>query len=467
MAELSVAQRAVLGQILERVPDSVLKTLSSAVAQMPGARAAALSVMLADEAIDRARRAIAFAPLLPMFRPRADGVEAVTFPAAVLPRLWKAAASREPHLLLTLDDYHPIEESPQMQAVADRICMAAAAAVRDRPDVVWPAEGWDPAVRERGLDDLARCFDLASLARRLLLNLPDLVLRPTPDQQAELRLVVRDSGEVTADGGPRMLEIMFAHLADASLILRLVVQSSTSSAQAALLSESEMARFVNRLIGEVEARVTRIAAHRPGSRVDPETDAGPGLRADLAWCADALGELEVTLKLDPQGAWGRQAREARERINRSLAATLRSLDKAMDRLMPSRSVKIGGRMTKQVPDLEAEAPSLEAVQEAIVLLTLLGALRPAAPVFGCEALRSQLVQGLTERVIEYVDGLVEAINASEAPEPRRTLALIETLAKCLLLIEATDAARTVRRRGAAAGARAYPDATSLPSPRAA
>lgn len=463
MAELSVAQRAVLAQMLERVPDSVLKTLSGAVAQMPGGRAAALSIMLAEEAIDRTRRAIAFAPLLPMFRSRADGVEALVFPAAVLPRLWKAAASREPHLLSLLDDYRPIEENPQMQAVADRICMAASAAVRDRPELVWPAEGCNPAERESGLHELALCCDLAPLARRLLRNLPHLILRPTPDQSAELRLVIRDAGEVTPDGGPRMLEIMFSHLADASLILRLVVQSSTSPAREALLSESEMSGFVNRLIGEVETRISRIAAHRPG----PKTDPGPGLRADVAWCAETLGELDITLKLDPEGAWGRQAREARERINRTLANRLRSLDKALDRLMPSRRAPTAGRMTRLVPDLEAPAPGVEAVQEAILLLTLLGALRTAAQVFGCEALRSQLEQTVNERIIDYVDLVVEAINAGSAPDPRRSLALVETLAKCLLLIDATDAARTVRRRAAVAGARAYPDATSLPSPRAA
>ncbi|WP_428150598.1 hypothetical protein [Brevundimonas sp.] len=460
MAELSVAQRAVLAQMLERVPDRVLKTLAGAVAQMPGERAAALSIMLADETIDRRRRAIAFAPLLPMFQRRPDGVDALTFPSGVLPRLWKAASGKEPELLLVLDDYRPIEENPKMRAVADRICVAAAAAVRDTPDIVWPVGG-DEAVRARGLDELALCFDLAAMARRGLLNLPDLILRPTGDQLAELRLLIRDCAEITTDGGPRMLEIMFAHLGDASLILRLVVHSSKASAKEGLLSESEMAGFVNRLIAEVEARVTRIASHKPGAKADP----GPGLRADIAWCAETLGELDITLQLDPEGIWGKQAREARERINKSLSGTLRSLDKTMDRLMPSKAVKTAGRMTKQAPDLDAEAAPLEAVQAAILQLTLLGALRTAAQVFGCEGLRVQLVQSVTERVTTWVDLVIEAVNAGEAPDQRKSLAMVETLAKCLLLIEATDAARTVRRRAGAAGARASLDEER--SPRAA
>ena len=33
-------------------------------------------------------------------------------------------------LLLILDDYRPIEDNPKMRAVADRICVAAAGAVR-------------------------------------------------------------------------------------------------------------------------------------------------------------------------------------------------------------------------------------------------------------------------------------------------------------------------------------------------
>jgi hypothetical protein len=460
MAELSVAQRAVVAQMLERVPDSVLKTLSGAVAQMPGARAAALSIMLADETIDRRRRAIAFAPLLPMFRPRPDGVDSVNFPSGVLPRLWKAAASREPDLLLILDDYRPIEDNPKMRTVADRICVAAAGAVRDQPDLIWPLSG-DEETRRKGLEELALCFDLAAMARRGLLILPDLILRPTGDQLAELRLLIRDSAEITADGGPRILEIFFAHLGDASLILRLVIHSSKAAAKEGFLSESEMAGFVNRLLVEVEARITRIASHKPGAKADP----GPGVRADVAWCAETLGELDVTLQLDPESGWGKQAREARERINGALSKTLRSLDKTLDRLMPTRDAKTTGRMTRKVADLDAEAAPLEAVQAAVVLLTLLGALRTAAQVFGCETLRHQLVQSTSERVTTWVDQVIEAVNAGDAPDQRKSLAMVETLAKCLLLIEETDAARTVRRRAGAAGAR--PSLDSTHSPRAA
>lgn len=463
MAELSLDQRAVLAQMLERVPDHVLMALSGAVAQMAGQRAAALGVMLADEALDRRRRAIAFAPLLPMFQARRDGVQALSFPPSVLPRLWKVASGKEPDILETLDDYRPIEDSPRMRMVADRICQAGATAARDQAEIVWPSAGADAEARETGLSELALCFDLAAKARRGLSNLPDLISRPTPDQLAELRLLVRDAGEMSPDGGPRMLEILFAHLGDASLILRLVVHASKASNREGLLSGSEMACFVNRLIVEVEHRVTRIAAFASGSK----TDTGQVLRSDIAWCAETLGELDLTLQLDPEGSWGRQAREARERINASVSRTLRSLDRTLDSLMPERSVKTSGRMTKRAPDLDAAAPPLGLVQTAVAQLTVLGALRTAAQIFGCESLRHQLVQSVTERITSYVDQIIEAVNDGSAPEPTRSLALIETLAKCLLLIEATDAARTIRRRAGSAGVRTCDGAAPEVSHRAA
>ena len=446
MAELSVAQRAVLAQMVERLPDRTLKTLSLAVAQMPGDKARALSQMLAEEGVDRKRRAVAFAPMLPLFAPRRDGVEGLTFPAAILPRLWKAASATAPNLLTTLDDIRLREDDPTVVAVADRFCVAASGVIRDKADVIWPAVSGREAERDAGLVELSRCFDLAVLARRALKSLPHWILRPTPDQQAELRLLIRDAGEITPDGGPRMLEILFAHLADASLVLRLVVHSSRSSDKEGVLSGSEMAVFVNRLLAEVEARVARIGAFKPAAGSDP----GPQIKADIAWCAETLAELDMTLQLDPNGEWGKTARDARARINRGLSATLKSTDKALDKVLPLQRVQTAGRMTREAPDLD-QAVAPEAIQTAVALLTLVGAMRTAAQIFGIEGQRSQLVQSVIDRITSFVDLTIEAVNAGDLADETRVLGHVETLAKLLLLIDATEQARTARRRAAAAG----------------
>lgn len=450
MSGLSTAHRAALAALIERASDDVLTKLTAVAAALPGARALELGDMLAGETRDRARRRLVLAPLLPMFRPRVDGVEAMTFPAAVLPRLWAVASSREPVLLPRLD-----REGPDVVAIADRICLAAAAAVRDHPDQIWPAD-IDPEGREAGLADLAACLDLAHLARRGLPSIEVWLKRPDGDQIAELRLMLKDCAGIHLDGAQRVLEMLFAHLDDAVLILRIVTQSSCSSGQEGFLSASELAGFVERLIAGVDTRVARIAAFEPGSdlaAVDPVIE-------DLTWCADVLNELDVTLTLNPLSVWGKSVRDGRVSIAGQLSAFLRAADRAVDKALPMERVQTAGRMTRKSPRLDAPVQG-ETVQAVRHLLKLVGAVRGPASIFGAESDRKNLVESLTDRLTDYADQVVHLVNDGEAPDEVNALRLIELAARCLDLIDARTAARTVRRRAAVAGAaKAGPKASS-------
>ena len=441
MSGLTVAHRAALAALIERATDDVLVKLSSVAVALPGARALELGDMLAEETRDRARRRLVMAPLLPMFRPRADGVEAMTFPAAVLPRLWKAGSAREPALLPRLD-----KDGPAVVAVSDRICLAAAAAVRDRPDMIWPID-LEPERRERGLADLAACLDLAHLARRGLPSLETWLKRPDGDQIAELRLLLKDCAGIHLDGTQRVLEMLFSHLDDAVLILRIITQSSCSSTEEGFLSASELSGFIERLIVGVDARVARIGAFRPGSdlaAVDPVIE-------DLTWCANVLSELDVTLTLNPLSVWGKSVRDARVALSGQLSAFLRAADRAVDKALPLERVQISGRMTRKSPQLTAPVQG-ETVQAARNLLKLVGAVRGPASTFGAESDRKILVDSLIGRLTDYADQALLLVNDGEAPDELNALRLVELAARCLDLIDARPVARTVRRRAAVAGA---------------
>lgn len=441
MSGLSVAHRVALAALIEQASDSTLTKLSSAAVALPGARAQELADMLAEEVLDRRRRRLVLAPLLPMFRPRPDGIEAMTFPPTVLPRLWKAGSSREPDLLCRLDD-----EDASAPAVADRICVAAAAAVRDRPDMIWPS-GIEPQRREQGLADLAACLDLAHLARRGLPSIEIWLKRPDGDQIAELRLLIKDCAEIHVDGAQRVLEMLFSHLDDAVLILRIITQSSCSSGREGFLSASELSGFVERLIAGVEARVTRIGSFRAGSdlaNVDVVIE-------DLTWCANVLNELDVTLTLNPLSVWGKSVRDARVSIAGQLSAFLRAADRAVDKALPLERVQIAGRMTRKSPQLTAPIQG-ETVQAVRHLLKLVGAVRGPASIFGAESDRKKLVESLTDRLSDYADQALTIVNDGEADDEVNALRLVELSARCLDLIDARDAARTVRRRAAVAGA---------------
>lgn len=441
MAGLSVAHRVSLTALLARCPEPALKAVAAAVAPMAGGRAAELRMMLAEETRDRTRRARVMAPISPMFRARADGIAAMTFPPHVLPRLWRAAREGEPQLLPCLD-----EDDPSAVTVADRFCQAAAAAVRDQPDLVWPPED-EPAARQAGLADLAVCLDLAHLARRGLPSLEIWLKRPDGDQIAELRLLLKDCAEVHPDGAQRVLEMLFAHLDDAVLILRIITQTSLAAERESFLSDSELAGFVDRLIAGVDVHARRIEAFKPGG----DTTRVDAVIADFNWCAGVLGELDVTLTLNPQSVWGKSVRDARVTIAKRLTGLLRAADKAVDEALPLERVQIAGRMTRKAPRLSAPVDG-PAVEAALSLLKLVGSSRGPASTFGCEADRKTLVDALTDRLSDYADQALRMINDGEAEDEGHAMGLVELVAVYLDHIDATEPARTVRRRAAVAGA---------------
>ena len=439
MAELSVAHRAIVAQLIDHCPDNLLAQLADMTAGVPGDRAQAIASMMRAAQLDRARRSVALGPLLPMFTPRPDGVEAVHFPSQVLARLWTLAAGREPELLPLLDD------EDRAAVVADRIGLAAAAAVRDQPDVIWPA-GLATADRTRGLEELAACLDLLHLARRGLPSLVHWIGRPDGDQQAELRLLVRDAAALQPDGAGRIVEILWAHLAEASLILRIVTQTSGAAGRESFLSSSEMAGFVDRLIAGVNTRTERIAAFRPAAGLGGVE----GLTTDVMWCSGVVTELDVTLSLQPDSPWGRSVREARVRVAGQLVNLLKISEKSVDTALPMTRVQLAGRMTRMAPRLDAPTEG-DAMTSADVLVRLVGALRGAASVFGCESDRKKLVERLIDRLSTYADEALDMVNGGEATDENHALKLIEHSAEFLVYLDATDAARTVRRRAAVAG----------------
>lgn len=440
MSGLTAAHRVALAALIGRCPETVLKSVSAAVAALPGGRAAELRLMLAEEMRDRARRAYVLAPIARMFQVRADGIGAMLFPAPVLPRLWRAAIDREPDLLSRLD-----KDGPDAVAVADRYCLAAAAAVRDRAALVWP-EDLEPERRAQGLADLACCLDLAHLARRGLPSMEIWLKRPDGDQLAELRLLVKDCSEIHADGATRLLEMLFAQLDDAVLVLRIITRTSGVAGRKGFLSASELADFVDRLLAGVDERSERLAAYRPDG-------AGGGVDAvitDLDWCASVLAELDVTLTLDPESDWGRRVRDSRVKVAGWLSGLMRAADKAVDKALPLERVQTSGRMTRMAPMLDAAARG-GAADAALALLKLVGATRGAAAVFGSEAARKTMVDALTERLSDYADQILTMVNDGEAQDEAHALKLVSVAARYLELIDARDAARTVRRRAAVAG----------------
>lgn len=437
MAGLSVAKLAAVAQMAEGASDDLLAKLAVGVAAMPGAQAAEFAAMLANETRDRAVRGRMFLAVMPLFRPRPDGVEAPHYPPGVLARLWKAVSAGEPDLQQMLEAFDKPEE---VDEVADRLCLLAALRLRDEPALGWPGGAPEDIAR------LALMFEMAPMARRALPKLKDLVGRPNDDLVAELRLLFKDASDLAPDGAQRILDLLFAHIADAPLVLRIMVQSSGAASKEDFLSGSELAGFVDRLIAAMDSRVQRIEAFT--EQAGP--DAARQTIADVTWCADLLSELVLTVRPPPDSRWGKQAGAVRARIAKQMAEWLSIVDKRIDRALPLIKVRIAGSMTRPAPDVAAPTTG-QALDDAMTLLTLVEGVRLAAGQFGCEGPRKQLVQGLSLRLSAYADELVEAINSGAGEHEDNARALAEHAAAILSLIGEAGPARTIRRRVAAAG----------------
>lgn len=444
MRDLTIARRAAIAGVISRCPDPALDRLETALSALPWGRAGEMRALLALEVTDRRRRALAFAPLIPLFHPRADGVPAPAFPAEVLDRVWTLASAREPALLPHLDS-----DTPEAVIVSDRLCRSGAAAVRDRPDEVWPADldsQWDAAARAGALAELAACFDLAHLVRIALPSLPLWLDRADEGRIAELRLLCRDAAAIAPDGAPRLVEMLFAHVDSAPLILRVVTQTTAVAEREAFLRQSEMGVFVDRLIAALRARAGDIAGFQPG-RSDLVR-----LRADIEWCAAALAELDRTVQPSPASPWGRATHEARRGLAGRMSALLAQAEPALDQALPMERLRTAGQMSRLAPRLDADPAGPEA-QALRGLVGLVPVLRGAAAVFGCERDRSACVQALETRLAQYADLALERVNGGDAADEAAALGLIRLSADLLETIEADAAAKVVRRRLAVAGRR--------------
>ena len=244
-----------------------------------------------------------------------------------------------------------------------------------------------------------------------------------------------------------MIDILFAHVADAERMLRIVTRTNRLADTAAILSHSEMGGFVERLLAAVQTRVRRIAAS-----LSPR-DGADMARAveDAAWCAGVLAEMDMCLQLRPDSPWGKAARMARIEVAGQLSGLMKSTSAAVHAALPMKRQVLAGRMTRLCPWLEAPVKG-ELIEAAAALLSSIARLRGAAGTFGCEADRQGLKAELTDYLSTWANEALDSIADGGVADPDPPLRLVGTAARFLTLIEALEAARAIRRRAAAAEA---------------
>lgn len=431
MAELTSAHRAALTEVISRCPDHVLTLLETAVADMPGARAEAVRLMMYGEIRDRQRRDRVFRPVLPLFQPRSDGMSGFILPVSLRDRLWQCAKRNEPELLPKLDN-----DDDLARMIADRLCQTAASALRDFGDDVWP-EG---AVLDRR--KLARILDVAGIARLSLRRLPDWQGRIDAEEAAELKLALRQAAQVGESGPECLMEIYYAHLREGLQILRLAEHAAVLGSPSSSLADGAFSEFVDRVLETLVQKADRTAAFDLSEGPQGVLD----FRNRLQWVAAAFKEFEVVVAPRPDTVWARTLRNQKLRLSIDLAERFREADEAVDALLPQEKTTLAGRMTRAVPHLEAPLDD-EQVEKARLLVGILSTAHGPAMSIGCETERRQSVEGIIGRISNWSGEALDRLARIElADGGRLARRRLQVMVDLLQLVGAKDAARTVRRR---------------------
>jgi len=438
----TAAKLEAVRRLIAVAPDAALRSLSAALTET-GPDLYEVRTLIADEQAARTLRDAVLSPILPLLAPRADGLPAPCFSAAVVREAWRRVQETR------TDEVHAAHRDidlwdPQLDPTPrtfDALALAVAAAVEADASAGFVGADGGASARE-----LAIYLKLTPLARKALLRLNEWLGRATEERAAVLRLIFKDATEVAPDSAPRLMTLIQAHLPEAWLILR-PISLLTERAGDRYLASSELACFGEQLLTEVERRVGALRAFdlRGGAQAAREA------AAHVALASAILAELEHSVDLARDGPWGRRAAAARTAMAAMIESRLREAQKMVEQALPMQAVRLTGRMTRPAPRVDAP-PDPRLVEPARALLTLLGETRQAAASGGFGALRSQVAETLSDWLEVYADELVHLLNAGEARDPGVAHQYLEIAAEFLSCAENDKAAQIVRRRAAVAGA---------------
>lgn len=390
------------------------------------ARAVAVRSALQRELNDRRDRDRVFAPLAPLAAPSAQG------PASIPPRLyagfWRRLARQAPdavgatRLALgdTLDPQRGRDAADALTALALEIARSA----EPGDDAVLPP----------------RLLAICPLARRTLPRLVSFLRTASPEDASALRLAYRDAGAVHDDAPPLLLDILAAHLDQPWQVLRLV-SAVMDRPSDTFLAASELGRFGESLLDEIDARTQQARSF------DPDGGAAAGEAVGEAVCGAVLvlAEFDRCVRLSPGGVWSKRISAQRRTLSRAVEMRLRQADPALARALPAPP-----RIGRKEPAGEA-ALDAQAARKARALLGFAASVRNGADGGGFAVARAKAAEAMDLRLSTAADDLVRRLH--EAADARAVDALREALAfvaEALGALRDTRAAEVVRRRAAAA-----------------
>jgi hypothetical protein len=446
MGALSHDRIDVVRTLIETAPDAAVRQLDAALrGDAAGTGLAAVRAMIDAEMWDRAVRDSVFGPLLPLCAPRADGFEQVLFPAAALPRVWRALKQASP-TSLSVALAGLTAEGDSFPPVYDQLCRDAAAGLqRSDPDFA-PLTECLEAFRPGAAAQFAGYLALTPLARTAIVRLPGWIRNMSNDHATSVRLMFKDAGEIAEDAGPRLVEVMLGQLREPWMLLRMI-SAVTHRAADRYVSSSEMAFFCQRILADIDMHLNAVRLFD----VDGGPEAGVAAAKSVATVVAEVAEFESALELDKEGVWGKRLGRQKSLLASLTEGHLKKCGKLVSDALPMQPVRVGGMTVRSEARLTAP-PEPRPVRRAMAALTFFDKVRICAPLGGYGTVRARVCEEITHGLDSYLDDIISLLHGKDAldvPDAEIAQAYMGVLADFMGLTQDPKAAQIVRRRAAA------------------
>ena len=445
MPGLTESQTLGLKTLFGVVTDGLVRSLQIALGEEAtlGGPIAVVHELLCNEAADRRLRRLVLAPVGSLCR--VSEWKAVSFPEAAPLLLWRALKETSPDLVeeAAAASCRPQDPDAPTDPVYDQLCLLAAQGLRCEARAFQAAGDLLNVAARDGAAIFASYLDLAPITRAALLKLPDWIGRMSDDRAAGARLAYKDAVELADDAGPQFFEMLFAHLPEPWQILR-VMSAIMDHPGDRYVAVSELARFGDYVIDDIDRRLAAFRAFDPNKGIDAGLVAGQALHIAAA----EIVEFETSIELSRDGPWGVRIGRQKKLLAESAEARLNQIGKALDSALPLRMVRLGKGL-RGLPKLAAD-PDPAAICRAEGLMAFFDHSRGSAAQSGYGAARAKVAEMIEERLDQYVEDLLEMLRAEEVESVGRVHAFLEVSAGFMAQARGEKAAQIVRRRAAAA-----------------
>jgi hypothetical protein len=444
MGAPSSERMGIVKALIETAPDGAVRQLDAALKSDSGGSLAAVRAMVEDEVRDRRVRDAVFAPLLPLFTSRTDGFEQVVFPAAVLPRVWRALKQTQPKLIaLALANLGVPETSYNAFPAFEQLCSEAAAALHNGDPAFAPVTQLLEETRPGLALQFAGYLAITPLARRATAKLPAWIRNMNGDHTAAVRLIFKDAVAISDDATPNLIEILLGQLSEPWTVLR-IMAAVMNHAGDRYVSSSEMAGFCERILANIDRQVNLVRQF--------DYDGGPDAAVKAAKAVQLaviqIAEFENALDLDKEGAWGQRIGRQKGAVASLTEGYLKKCSKVVSDALPMQPVRVGGSTVRSEPRLDAP-PEPRAVNRAMASLTFFDSVRVSAAQGGYGTVRGKVCEDITHGLDGYLEELLAMLHGGEIHNIDIAHAYLEVLAGFMGLVQGEKAAQIVRRRAAA------------------